>query len=346
MCTGIAHNEEDRAAAPHRPAAASDQRPQGHHHHQRHHHHHHHHMGNSASLDECARDAAGDAPGSDELSRREEELRQRKMAAQARIAEAEADAAEARNQREQTPRRLKPPPRRRLTTGGLAETQLENVRNTPPTRAEFEVARKSLRAQLSGHDGSPAQRQLVLGPSSDALSDPGSDVSEPSLLSFSRADSALSEALETLQQREEELRRSEVQQRQEELWRREEELRQRKMAAQARIAEADAEAAEARNQRRLDEARRPPQRLTPQRLTPRRLTCTPQRRPNGVLRRSCRDYDIALHQRVQYLSESQGRWVSATVTRLNSDLSVDFVGEDGLIRENYFIFRNGRRVIR
>lgn len=180
----------------------------------------------------------------------------------------------------------------------------------------------------------------------DALSDPGSDVSEPSLLSFSRADSALSEALETLQQREEELRRSEVQQRQEELWRREEELRQRKMAAQARIAEADAEAAEARNQRRLDEARRPPQRLTPQRLTPRRLTCTPQRRPNGVLRRSCRDYDIALHQRVQYLSESQGRWVSATVTRLNSDLSVDFVGEDGLIRENYFIFRNGRRVIR
>ena len=73
----------------------------------------------------------------------------------------------------------------------------------------------------------------------------------------------------------------------------------------------------------------------------------PGRRPtNGVTRRRTLDFDLRLGQRVEYLSLSQRRWVPATVIRLNADSSVDLDGDDGILRENYHVFRNDRRVIR
>jgi hypothetical protein len=191
----------------------------------------------------------------------------------------------------------------------IAEADAWKETRTPPRR--LKPPRRSPRGSLSD----------------DALSDPGSDVSEPSLLSTpSRADPAL----EALQQREEELRRREV------------EL-QRSALQQRRL---DLERSTV--QRREDEVWQREQEMlrTPRRVTPRRVTPVCQRPSNRVVRRTTRDFDLAVNQRVQYLSIDQGRWVGATVTRLNNDLSVDLTGDDGIIRRNYHVFRNGRRVIR
>ena len=101
-------------------------------------------------------------------------------------------------------------------------------------------------------------------------------------------------------------------------------------------------------QQREDEVFRREQELlrTPRHVTPRRVTPVRRRPSNGVVRRTTPDYDLAVGQRVQYLSETYRRWVWATVIRLNSDRSVDLDGDDGITRYSYHVFRNGRRVIR
>lgn len=168
----------------------------------------------------------------------------------------------------------------------------------------------------------PAPRRLKPPPRSpsgslgdDARSDPGSDVSDPSLLSTpSRADSEL-ESLKyenNLRRREAEHHRLELE----------------CSAIQGEVGRCDQEM------------------LRTPRLTPHRLTSMYQRPSNCVVRRTTRDFDLAVGQRVQYLSIDQGRWVRATVTRLNSDYSVNLDGDDGIIRRNYHVFRHGRRVIR
>jgi hypothetical protein len=166
----------------------------------------------------------------------------------------------------------------------------------------------------------PRRLKPTLRSADDAIRDPTSDVSEPSLLSStsSRGDPTL-EVLKqreelrqrgldlqrsALQQRRLELERSALQRREDEVWRREQELLR-----------------------------------TPQRLAPRRVAPMCRSPSDGAVRTTTPHHDLVVGQRVQYLSTRDGRWAWATVTRLNRDLSVDLKGDDG-------ITRTSRRVIR
>jgi hypothetical protein len=128
----------------------------------------------------------------------------------------------------------------------------------------------------------------------DALSDPGSDVSEPSLLSTPpRADFKLA----ALKQREEKLRR------------REEKLRREELELE-------------RSALHLSPARYTPHRRIPARYTPHRR----------VVRQQSSDYDLSVGQRVEY--QINQRWLQATVRAFNRDGSVMLDLENGCLHRN------------
>ena len=121
----------------------------------------------------------------------------------------------------------------------------------------------------------------------------------------------------------------------------EEELRRRRERdAQARLNRIRDEAADAEAMRRKEERRALQARIdaaAARAANPRRGFVTSAGRAGAVVRKKTHDYDLAVGQRVQYLSESQQRWVRATVTKLNKDGSVNMRGDDNITRFNYHV---------
>lgn len=191
----------------------------------------------------------------------------------------------------------------------------QRLRRVPPQRVPSRRVTMTPSASAPRYTSGSSERRSPRGSRIDAaLSDLGSDISEPSLLlTPARAKSELAAPQQ----------RPEVQHRTLELERGEDDVRWREQGMQ-----------------------RAPRRLVPRRATQRRVSQVCGRRSTCVVRRTTPDFDLAVGQRVQYLSIDQGRWVRATVTRLNADYSVDLDGDDGIMRRNYHVFRNGRRVIR